>query len=442
MVEKYRIKNTDRYYTLGDNLYDGGFGEIYECKIFNEKGEVEKGLVAKKLKDSTNMSIPHRFEREMRYIEQLDHKNVIKPVYCDYDNDFIVMKRYPGNLKNFIMENDYDETKLLEIYLVILEAMKYVVSEGIYHRDLKPQNILMTENHEPILTDFGLSSRVFDEDTKFNLTKTGFYAGTEMYTAPEQLQELKSADELSEVYSLGIILYSIFSKNFMNYSDDVVSDISNSRIRYIIRNSTRNNPNERVPSIEELYRQIERLLNLKRKSNIKNLEIDSIIQRLDDSISVEDNQDIQEILNSVNDEEFEKNDNLLVRLSMETHRYLILHHTKEYNEFIIKTSTIIRGSGYIFSYVDSITNAIIILLKKLDDELDIAPKIELITATIKVSTNHNRFYSMREIGDYINSLEDELLLDDISESVEIDTLKTLKGYASGSNINNLIKKAN
>lgn len=95
-------------YQLGSLLNSGGFGEIYECKVYQDNVEINREFVAKKIIESysNNFIAPHRFDREMKYILQLSHPNIITPFHCDYDEQIIIMKKYPYNLEDYIRNNN------------------------------------------------------------------------------------------------------------------------------------------------------------------------------------------------------------------------------------------------------------------------------------------------------------------------------------------------
>lgn len=438
-MEKYKIKNTDSYYRVKNRINEGGFGNIYECDICNEERKIiQSNLVAKNLKDTTDFSLPHRFDREMRYIEQLKHENIMKPIHCDYDNEFIIMKRYPYNLEEYLNSHELDEEELLTIFIAIVSAMKYCVSEGILHRDLKPHNILVTENGKPILSDFGLSAPYLDRDTKYNLTETHFNAGTKMYSAPEQLNSLKEATEKSEVYSLGVILYTLYTKNFSRLESEFITGIENSRMRHIIKKATKQNSEERYETIDDLYQNINDYLNPKDDISIQNFELDYIAEKIYQACKNKDTSQTEDIFNVISNVEFDEGDNLLVKVSIIQHLYLMESDSDEYNTFIIKAAKKIVKSSYTFSYVDTIVRVIVDLLTEIGEKFEIETKVQLINAAVMVSSSHNRFYAMTKIGDYINELEDKLLLDDIIQIGRLYSYDTIKNYSKGDNIDYII----
>ncbi|HAR6190888.1 TPA: protein kinase, partial [Staphylococcus pseudintermedius] len=186
-----------------------------------------------------------------------------------------------------------------ELILKILDAIEYYLSEGILHRDLKPQNILIDENNEPFLTDFGLSSKLEGVKTQLSLTKTGTSNwGTPFYVSPEQFEDLKSADEKSEIFSIGRVIYSMFTEDFRGYDDSYIDKLDNN-LQYIIKKCTESNPEERYTNVNELKKALN--YTFVTEISIDEMEIDDILETLDGE-SIKHNKD--EIYTLINNTDF------------------------------------------------------------------------------------------------------------------------------------------
>lgn len=254
-MRKIQLQNNVYLLKITKKINQGGFSDIYECQILNEDYSIFRdNLVVKKVKHFNDLKQNHRINREMRYMEQLDHKNILKPIYCDYNEGFFVMDKYPMNLKNYILKNDFKKEHIIQIFYEVLSGVKYYLSEGIHHRDLKPENILVDSDGNVKITDFGLSAKADNSET-LQLTRNSEYGGTSFYNAPEQLSKggLRTADIRSKIYSLGTILYVMLTKDFDGYFD---LDTLQPTVRHLISKATSRNPEKRYQEIDIFENQL------------------------------------------------------------------------------------------------------------------------------------------------------------------------------------------
>jgi serine/threonine protein kinase len=171
-----------------------------------------------------------RFIREARAIASLHHPNIIKihdfqiATYPESERDiaYMVMDCVEGEtLADYIRNTSHignvpPATTILSLFTSMSKAIDYAHQRGMVHRDIKPANILLDKRlskdypvtpnlmGEPILTDFGVVKLLGASAT----TLSGSWLGTPLYISPEQAQG-KSGNELSDIYSLGVILYEI-----------------------------------------------------------------------------------------------------------------------------------------------------------------------------------------------------------------------------------------
>jgi serine/threonine-protein kinase len=188
---------------------EGGMGTVYLAEEPATGRRVAvKVLLAGVAHDDMYRS---RFERESRYAAALDHPNIV-PVHEVGELDgspYIVMDYVPGaDLHAEISERGpLDATRATAILGQLAGALDFVHAAGLYHRDVKPANVILRE--EPTgfrcsLTDFGLSKNPTGESRA--LTAQGQFVGTSNYTAPEQILG-KESDHRVDIYSLGCLLY-------------------------------------------------------------------------------------------------------------------------------------------------------------------------------------------------------------------------------------------
>ncbi len=152
-----------------------------------------------------------RFRREAQAAANLSHPNIVA-IY-DWGKDagtyFMVMELIRGRTLREIMRTEgvIMPRRAAEITADAAAALSIAHQHGVYHRDIKPGNIMITDDGSVKVTDFGIARALDDSE---ELTRTGAVIGTATYFSPEQAQGLP-ADERSDVYALGIVLYELLA---------------------------------------------------------------------------------------------------------------------------------------------------------------------------------------------------------------------------------------
>ena len=195
-------------YEIIEPLGQGGMGTVY--KAYDRKvGEV----VALKLirpEISVNDKAIERFKNELKFARKISHRNVCRMHDIGEEGFFryITMEYVSGeDLKRFIRRaGTLSAGKAIHIAKQVVEGLAEAHRLGVVHRDLKPQNIMIDQDGNARIMDFGIA-RFADAE---GMTGSGVMIGTPEYMSPEQA-ELKDVDTRADIYSLGVVLYEMTS---------------------------------------------------------------------------------------------------------------------------------------------------------------------------------------------------------------------------------------
>lgn len=204
-------------YAIKRLLGHGGMACVYLAE------HPEHGTLALKVLHQHLVKRPevlHRFWREMRLADKLDHSRIVRVRDAGVEGDrFYLAMDYIEGLSLFEYEREHGPLKAPEairMMKVILEALHHAHEASMVHRDLKPENILLDSHQEPYVSDFGIAKHL--EGTK--LTQTGMAVGTPYYMAPEQIRNAKDVGPAADVYSAGVLLYEMVTGSVPYNADD------------------------------------------------------------------------------------------------------------------------------------------------------------------------------------------------------------------------------
>ena len=189
-------------------LGGGGMSNVYlaKDKILNRDVAVKVINIPPYEKEKA----VERFEREVQNTTILSHSNVVNVLDVEEDDNcyYLVMEYIEGpTLKEYLCkEGKLSADEAVEMTLQILKGISHAHHHRIIHRDIKPQNILMTKNGTLKILDFGIA-RALSETA---LTETNHVMGSVQYLSPEQAKG-QSTDESSDIYSIGIVLYELLT---------------------------------------------------------------------------------------------------------------------------------------------------------------------------------------------------------------------------------------
>ena len=195
-------------YEIIEEIARGGMGVVY--KVYQPQMKRYAALKVLNNASQTDLRLIRRFFREAKVTAALQHPHII-PIY-EMSNlkgqNYFVMKHVTGGDFDDFIKKHHDIDKCIDILIKVCEALDHAHSHNVIHRDIKPSNILLDDNGEPYLADFGLAKNL---DSKSMLTQTGATLGTAYYMAPEQIQS-KNITTSIDIYAVGVMLYFILTK--------------------------------------------------------------------------------------------------------------------------------------------------------------------------------------------------------------------------------------
>ena len=192
-------------YELTAKVARGGMADVYRAHDQFLGRTVALKMLFPEL--ATDQSFVERFRREAQAAANLSHPNIV-PVF-DWGEDggsyYIVMEFVEGHTLSEILrsEGPLPPQRAAVIGSEVAAALSYAHRHGVVHRDIKPGNVLITEEGEVKVTDFGIARAI---NTEESLTQTGAVMGTATYFSPEQAEGI-GVDSRSDIYSLGVVLY-------------------------------------------------------------------------------------------------------------------------------------------------------------------------------------------------------------------------------------------
>jgi serine/threonine-protein kinase len=197
----------DGRYRIHNRLGSGGMADVYRA----EDGHLGRDVALKMLhrRFAQDAAFVERFRREAKAAAGLQHPNVVN-VFDRGEHDgtyYIAMEHLRGRSLDEVIaaEGPLAPDRAIDYAIQVLQAAGYAHRHGVIHRDLKPHNVILTEDGTLKVTDFGIARAGASE-----MTETGSIMGTAQYLSPEQAQG-HAAEASSDLYSVGVMLYQMLT---------------------------------------------------------------------------------------------------------------------------------------------------------------------------------------------------------------------------------------
>ena len=214
---KYSLKEGDLLgsYRIRKPLGKGGMGEVY-LALHSKLNVLRAVKILPARYCSADKKFGERFLQEARMAIQLDHPNVIAVYDAEFDEKkdiyYSVMEYVDGGtVRNAIRSlGSYMERQALMIVLKVSEALMAAENANLVHRDIKPDNIMLTRNGVVKLADLGIAKTSFNTPNEQKKERTSL-TGTPAYMSPEQTLDPNNVDIRADIYSLGVTLYEMLT---------------------------------------------------------------------------------------------------------------------------------------------------------------------------------------------------------------------------------------
>lgn len=219
-----------------------------------------------------------RFQREARIVAKLEHPHII-PVYDfneHHGEPYLVMRFVEGEtLKPEMSGKPLPAADILRLLRPICSALSYAHQQGVLHRDIKPSNIMVTTDGHIFLTDFGLARMVQAGESTLS---QDMMIGTPQYISPEQAQGISQLDGRTDIYSLGVVLFEMFTGRvpfsadtpFATIHDHIYTPLPlpsainpaiDPAAERLLLKALAKDPNDRFATADELLTALEKTLN-------------------------------------------------------------------------------------------------------------------------------------------------------------------------------------
>jgi hypothetical protein len=327
----------------------GGFCEVYQ---------ISDDIATKMLVKSRKENI-ERFKREIDFIEQVNHPNIIKIIDKSIDDErqkySYTMKLYSYNYEQYItFVKDLDGFPL-QILENIFDALIYLHEQGIIHRDLKPENILINVDPlEVVVADFGLGK---SSAKGSDLTQVGVGMGTDYYSAPELRNGRPNTDVKVDIYSLGKILEFTIKKLQINCPLE---------IHQVVKKATEDRTEMRYSSVKEL----KNIFFETEMIHSREATIDTVISYLTGHIDVSPelfdnlfNNIIRLTIQKAEDREFEIEFKKVLS-SPQIVNHFLTYFSKEFEDYLIYYCDLVQGLSRFDEEANFIVSCLYQLIEK------------------------------------------------------------------------------
>jgi serine/threonine protein kinase len=220
------LVNHPRYRILRE-LGRGGMGVVYQARQTAMNRQVVVKVISRALLD--NPDAVERFRREVHAAASLAHPNIVTAHDAEQVGDLhmLVMEFVPGQSLAELLQKKgpLPVREACHYGRQVALGLQHAFEQGMVHRDIKPQNLMLTPKGQVKILDFGLAKVASECGPGRGLTASGAYMGTPEYSAPEQATDARTADIRADLYSLGCTLYCLLAGHPPFQEDTAIKNI-------------------------------------------------------------------------------------------------------------------------------------------------------------------------------------------------------------------------
>ena len=240
----------------------GGMGYVYRARQKKLDREVALKVLAPGADEQPGFA--DRFAREAQALARLNHPNIV--AVHDYGQEgsfcWLLMEYVHGSsLRDVIRTGRLDPAEALALVPKICEALQYAHDQGVVHRDVKPENILLDREGRVKIADFGLAKLIGTRAALVTLTGSQQVLGTFRYMAPEQLDRPLEVDHRADIYSLGVVFYEMLTGEIPmgRFDPPSLRSEADPRVDDVVLRALEKEPEQRYQRASELKTDVESL---------------------------------------------------------------------------------------------------------------------------------------------------------------------------------------
>jgi tRNA A-37 threonylcarbamoyl transferase component Bud32 len=257
-------------YQVGEAIAKGGMATVYKAvQISLNRAVAVKVLDPDLAKNPEGVA---RFRKEAAVLSALNHNSIVGVIDAGEAGGqiYLIMEYVPGTTLRYLLENvQVPMEKLINYVQQVLTALEYAHQKGVVHRDVKPENVIISRDHTVKLADFGIAGLTADAfgmdiaGLTQGLTKTSVALGTVNYIAPEQRKNAHNVGPPADIFSTGVVLYEILTGDVPVGAFDPPSKQNPNvpaSFDAVVMKSLKNDPKERFQTAPEMKQAIQAAL--------------------------------------------------------------------------------------------------------------------------------------------------------------------------------------